>query len=265
MKRTPIGAVLGWPVTHSRSPAMHNAAFAALGIDAAFVALAIPPESLHHAVAGLAAGRFLGASVTVPHKEAVLALCDRVEPLAARIGAVNCLVFDDGRVIGHNTDAGGFVDSLVEAGVDVAGRRAVLLGAGGAARAVHAGLVDAGAASVRVRARRPGAATWIAAAPWDGPLDDADLLVDCTPAALDPITEPAVNDTIALDTLPSDAVVISLVYHRRPLLLDRAVARGHVAVDGRGMLVHQGARAFQLWLGRRPPTDVMHAALSAGV
>lgn len=261
-----FGAVIGWPIGHSRSPAMHEAAFAALGIDARFVALAVPPPSLPHAVAGLAAGGALGVSVTVPHKEAVVRLCTRVAAPADRIGAVNCLAFEAGAIVGHNTDAGGFVDSLAEVALAPAGRRAVLLGGGGAARAIHAGLVDAGAAEVRVVARRPGAVSWAEAAPWRADalreaLAGADLLVDCTPAALDPAREPETVATIPLDALPAGAVVASLVYHRAPLLLDRARARGLVTLDGKGMLAHQGARAFRLWLGIDAPVDVMRRAL----
>jgi shikimate dehydrogenase len=257
-----IAVVIGWPITHSKSPVMHEAAFRALGIDAAFVALAVPPPALAHAVLGLAAGGILGASVTIPHKEAVLPLCTRVVAPADRIGAVNCLAFERGEIVGHNTDAGGFVDALAEEGVAIAGRRAVVLGAGGAARAVHAGLCDAGAAEVRVVARRPEAVAWIAAAPWQGDvLAGADLVVDATSSALDPAAEPEVVASLALDALPASAVVASLVYHRRPLLLERAAARGLQTVDGKGMLVHQGARAFTLWLGRPAPVAVMRAAL----
>jgi len=263
-----IGVVIGWPIAHSRSPAMHEAAFAALGLDAAFVALAVPPPSLGHAVAGLAAGGILGASVTIPHKEAVLALCTRVEPPADRIGAVNCLVFPGhGTVVGHNTDAGGFVDALAEADVACAGRRVVLLGAGGAARAVQVGLADAGAGPIRVIARRPSAVPWVEAEPWhDDVLADAfagaDLVVDCTPLALDPTAELDAVARLPLDALPAECVVASLVYHRRPLLLERAASRGLRTLDGKGMLVHQGARAFRLWLHRAAPVDVMRDALA---
>ncbi|MCB9559403.1 MAG: shikimate dehydrogenase [Kofleriaceae bacterium] len=265
-----VGVVLGWPVAHSRSPAMHNAAFAAAGVDAVFGACAVPPARLAAAVRGLAAADILGASVTVPHKQAVIALCDRLAPPADRIGAVNCLVFerdgDEVTIVGHNTDAGGFVDALGAAAIACAGARVVVLGAGGAARAVHAGLADAGAASLTVIARRPEAVTWIDARPWrDAELRDAlataDLLVDCTSSALDAATEPAVVDGVPLDALPAAAVVASLVYHREPLLLARARGRGHRVVDGRGMLAHQGARAFTLWLGRPAPVDVMLTAI----
>jgi shikimate dehydrogenase len=262
-----IGVVIGWPIGHSKSPAMHEAAFRELGIDARLVALAVPPPSLPDAVAGLAAGGILGASVTIPHKEAVVALCTRVEAPADRIGAVNCLAFPGGgEIVGHNTDAGGFVDALADEGVTVAGVRAVLLGAGGAARAVHAGLVDAGVADIDVVARRPDAVSWIDAQAWTedvltAALKRADLVVDCTSSALDPATEADTVARVPLGALPDGACVASLVYHRRPLLLERAASRGLRTVDGKGMLVHQGARAFRIWLGRAAPVDVMRAAL----
>ncbi len=253
---TRVCAVLGWPVEHSRSPAMMNAAFAAAQIDAVMVPFAVPPDRFEACVRGLAAGGALGASVTVPHKEAAFAICDeRVDP----IGVVNCLVFQRGTIVGHNTDAGGFIDALPDRP-----RRAVLLGAGGAARAVAAGLQRAGA-HVDVIARRPPA--WIAARSWTTPelaaaFHDCDLLVDCTPTALDPAAEAPLVASLPLDALPGNARVASLVYHRRPLLLERAAARGLATLDGRGMLAHQGARALTLWTERPAPIDVMLAALS---
>lgn len=261
---TRIAAVLGWPVAHSKSPALHNAAFAAAGIDAVFVALAVPPGEVATVVRALAATGALGASVTVPHKEAARAACTRVEPLAARAGAVNCLVFEGADVVGHNTDAGGFVDALAEAGVGIGAGRAVLLGGGGAARAVAVGLTDAGA-DVTVAARRPEAVTWCNARPWaDIPalLDGAALLVDCTSAALDADADRALADAVPLDRMPTGAAVATLVYHRPTTLLERAAARGLITVDGAGMLLHQGARAFTLWTGRPAPIDVMRSALS---
>lgn len=263
--RTRVGAVLGWPVEHSRSPAMHNAAFAAAGIDAVFVALAVPARRVVEVVRGLAGAGLLGASVTVPLKEAVAAACDHLHPSAERTGAVNCLVFDGGEVTGHNTDAGGYTDALAEAGIDVSGRRTVILGAGGAARAVHAGLTDAGA-DVTVIARRPDAAAWTAARPWQPErlveaFADAALVVDCTSTALDPAVERDVVAGLPLEALPHDAVVSSLVYHRTPLLLERASARRLRTLDGAAMLVHQGARAFTLWLGVPAPLAAMRAAL----
>lgn len=259
---TRVAAVLGWPVAHSRSPALHNAAFAAVGLDAVFVALAVPPEKLETVVRALAATGALGASITVPHKEAVLALCSRVDPLAARAGAVNCLVFDGADLVGHNTDAGGFTDALAEAGVAPSGRT-VLLGGGGAARAVAVGLADAGA-EVTVVARRPEAVTWCEARAWSALpalLDDAGLLVDCTSAGLDAAADRALADAVPLERLPQRAAVATLVYHRRTELLVRAAARGHVVADGAAMLLYQGARAFTLWTGLPAPLPAMRDAL----
>jgi shikimate dehydrogenase len=271
---TRVGAVIGAPVAHSRSPDLHNAAFAATGIDAVFVAWHVAPADLAAAVAGFRALGLLGVSVTVPHKHAVATLCDRLAAPADVIGAVNCLVFEprsDGSVgvVGHNTDAGGFTDSLLdEVGFDPRGCRAVLLGAGGAARAVHAGLRSCGAARIDVIARQPHAVDWTDAAPWTpertGSLaPDCDLLVDCTSLALSPETEVPLTAIAPLHRLPAHAVVASLVYHRRPTLLDHASARGLRTMDGAGMLVHQGARAFALWTGVEPPLDVMKAAMRA--
>jgi shikimate dehydrogenase len=258
-----VAAVLGWPVGHSRSPALHDAAFAALGIDARMVAVAVPPERLADAIGELRAARCLGASVTVPHKVAVVASCDALADSARRIGAVNCLAFDGDRVIGHNTDAAGFVDALVEAGVPPAGRRAVVLGGGGAARAVAVGLADAGA-TVEVVARDPAKIDWTRAAPWTTAALDAlaprcDLWVDATAMGLDDAAPPA---EVPLARSPG-ATVCALVYHRETALVARARALGLRTVDGAGMLVHQGARAFRLWTGREAPLAAMWRAMRA--
>ena len=273
---TRIAAVIGAPVEHSSSPALHNAAFAATGIDAVYVALHVEPADLAAAVAGLRAVGALGISVTVPHKQRIARLCDRLEPPADDIGAVNCLTFEpDGdpagtRIVGHNTDAGGFVDSLeLDAEFDPRGRRVVLLGAGGAARAVHAGLAAAGASSIDVVTRTPSRASWIRANPWTAEILDqltprCDLLVDCTSMALSPESEASPPAAIPLAALPDHAVVASLVYHRQPALLAAAGLRGLRTLDGAGMLVYQGARAFTLWTGVEAPVaamrDAMHSA-----
>jgi shikimate dehydrogenase len=234
------------------------------------VPLAIAPGELATALRGLAAAGLLGASVTVPHKEAAARACDARLGVAAELGVVNCLRFDGGAIHGHNTDAGGFVDSLVERGWAPAGRAAIVLGAGGAARAVAAGLREAGA-RLTVVARRPEAAAWATSvAPWtEAALADllaaADLVVDCTDAALDPDRDAAMADTVPLAALPAHALVASLVYHRRPALLARAAARALATLDGRAMLVHQGARAFTLWTGAQAPIAAMRAALDAAL
>ena len=242
-----IAYVIGWPIEHSRSPAMLNAAFRALGLDATMEKRAVPPDELARFVRSEKA---LGMSVTIPYKEAVLALADDASEEARAIGAANCLQFRDGRVIAHNTDAGGFADSL-----GFTPRRAVLLGAGGAARAVAYALRGG---HVSVVARRP--ATWTASHAWDelpALLRHADLVVDCTSAELHP--DGALQ--VPLDQLPENATVASLIYHRRTRLLERAAALGYSTLDGRGMLVHQGARALTIWTGLPAPIDVMSRAL----
>ncbi len=265
--RTRLGAVLGFPVEHSLSPALQGAAIGEAGLDAVFLALAVRPEALGDAVRGLAAVGAFGASVTVPHKQAVMAHCDRVDPLAERIGAVNCLAFEDGAVVGHNTDAGGFADSLrEELDVCLRGFRPVILGSGGAARAVAAGLEEAGSEPATVIARSPERAAWARVVrPWtqraaEGALSRCDLLVDATSMGLDPERDRE-TDFWLLDPLPAQAAVATLIYHREPALLAEARRRGHRVFGGAGMLVHQGARAFRLWTGLEASVEAMWAAM----
>ena len=261
---TRIAAVIGWPVAHSRSPQMLNAAFEAGGIDAVMVPIGAPPERFAQVVSGLRAMNALGASVTVPHKLAAVAICDQVSPAARAIGAVNCLHFDGDRIVGHNTDAPGFVDGLVAGGFSRGDARCVVLGAGGAARAVAYGLRDRG--GVEVIARRPEKVTWTRALAWSpeqlrASFATADLVVECTSAALSEADERAFVDALPLDALQPSAWISTLGYHRQSIFLERARERGHSVVDGRAMLVHQGARAFSIWTSARAPIDMMSRAL----
>lgn len=273
---TRLTAVIGWPVDHSRSPQMLNAAFAARGVDAVLVPLGVEPSHLETIVAGLRAARALGASVTIPHKVAVAKLCDQLSPAARAIGAVNCLHITETDIVGHNTDCDGFTDSLAEAGCKVPPEVCVL-GVGGAARAVAFGL--RGAARIQLVARNPERASWVEAMakvvarsnmvvrPWSElreALATADLVVDTTPIGLGH-DEEKMTDTIPLDALRKDAWVTTLVYHRPTLLLERARDRGHPTLDGRGMLVHQGARAFALWTNLPAPVDAMRQALETAL
>lgn len=267
---TRLCAVLGHPVAHSKSPPMLNAAFAARGIDAVMVPLDIEPTELPDAVRGLRAMRVLGASVTIPHKLGVAALCDELSPAARDIGAVNCLQLPgDGRLVGHNTDEGGFFDGLIGAGFDLKGKRCVILGAGGSARAVAYALRQARA--TEVFARRPDEVRWARAWPWEAEqlresFGRAELVVDCTPVGLGgDAGESGWVDALPLDALPKGALVATLVYHRVPILLQRAAAAGYSTLDGKAMLVHQGARAFQLWTGQSAPVAEMRAALDASL
>jgi shikimate dehydrogenase len=264
---THLSGVIGWPVRHSRSPDIHNAAYRALGLDWVYVAMPVPPGQVAAALAGMRVLGIEGLSVTMPHKAAVAAQVDVLTADAAALGAVNSVRRDGDRLVGDNTDGGGFVDSLLDAGVDPAGRRCVVIGAGGAARAVIRALATAGAERVVVVNRDPGRAAAAAelaggagSVGTAGDLVDADLLVQATPVGMGD------DATLAADPalLPAEAVVADLVYH--PLvtpLLAAAEQRGLVTVEGLGMLVHQAARQLRAWTGAEPPVDVMADAALA--
>ncbi|MGF1465847.1 MAG: shikimate dehydrogenase [Sandaracinaceae bacterium] len=275
--RTRLYGVLGWPVAHSRSPRIHTAALAALGEDAAYLPLPVRPGSLEAALAGLLAVGADGLNVTLPHKEAALALVDEATPGAHAVGAVNTLSREGGRWVGSNTDGPGLLRALRREGGDPARRRVLVRGAGGAARAAVAALGRAGVASLAVAARRPPEAERLAdglGLAVDVPVDAfgfdalraaADgvaLLVPATSATLGggPEAE-AFARSIPLEALSPRAAVVDLVYApRRTALLRRAEARGIRAVDGLGMLVEQAALALEGWLGRPAPVAVMRVA-----
>lgn len=261
--RTRLCGLIGWPVAHSLSPPMHEAAYAALGLDLRYLAFAVEPARLPEAVAGAAALGALGLNVTVPHKEAVLRLCVPDEQ-AARVGAVNTLVFaKEGPPRGLNTDVHGVRMLLAEAGIEAAGRQALVLGAGGAARAVLFALTSAGAAvTVASRSGRalplpglapPAALGWEAIA---AHLPRFDLLIDATGRSLQPLPP------LDLSPLPRSAAVIDLVVRETTPLLAAARAAGLRAVSGEAMLLHQGAQALEAWTGRPAPLAVMRAALA---
>ena len=269
--RTQLVGLLGSPVSHSRSPAIHSAAIEALGLDARYLAFEVSPAALGDALAGLRALGALGANVTLPHKSAVMAHLDRVEPAARAIGAVNTIRREGALLVGSNTDAAGLVRSLAEAGVDVAGRRALVLGAGGAARAAVVGLERAGA-SVSVSARREAAARALGAATvvWSEralreAFESCELLVQATSATLGGAeAAQAFAAQLPIDALPERCAVIDLVYApRETAVLRRANERGLHTVDGLGMLVWQAALAFEQWFGVTPPVHAMRAAAEA--
>lgn len=272
---TKLYGLLGWPVGHTASPAMQNAAFAAMQIDAAYVPLAVEPAKIANAINSLVTLGFAGANVTVPHKVEIMSFVDELDEMARCIGAVNTLVFQEGRAKGYNTDAPGFAASLARRQVAVRGRRVVLLGAGGAARAVAAGLAEAGAASIAVAARRPEQADWLeaatgkagsavalgAAAEVGTLLEECDLLVQCTSLGMAGKSLGQCPE-ISWDRLKKDAVCCDIVY--RPLqtaFLQEAARRGHRTVTGEGMLAEQGALAFELWTGQAAPREVFYAKL----
>jgi shikimate dehydrogenase len=257
--------ILGWPVAHSRSPRLHGMWLRRHGLDGAYLPLPVRPERFADAVRALADLGFRGANVTIQHKEAAFAACDSVAPSARRAGAVNTLVFrEDGRIEGSNTDGFGFLESL-RAEAPPGGWRpgagpAVLLGAGGSARAIAAALLDAGCPRVTLVNRSPARAEALArelggpiAVSDRPPLEDAALLVNTT--SLGMAGQPPLE--LDLSPLPGGAVVADIVYV--PLetgLLAAARARGGlVAVDGLGMLLHQARPGFEAWFGVAPVVD----------
>lgn len=276
---TGLVALLGYPVEHSLSPLMHNAAFAAAGLDLVYLAFAVSPGALPAALAGLRSLGLHGANVTVPHKEKVMDYLDAIDPAAARIGAVNTIVNEGGRLVGYNTDGSGFLRSLTEVGFDPAGKRAVILGAGGAARAVAFALAGAGCGELAIANRTPGRALALTAAlegyahpvkalslegmelrEW---LARADLVVNTTCVGMWPRVEAI---PLPAGWLRAGQWVYDLVYN--PLetcLLREARRQGCQAVSGLGMLLYQGAEAFTLWTGRPAPVKVMDSALREAI
>jgi len=257
----PICGVLGWPVRHSRSPAMHEAGYAALGLgDWRYQLLPVPPELFDEAVRALPGAGFVGANVTIPHKEAAARLADAATDAVRAIGAANTLTFRDGRIHADNTDAPGFLDALP---FDPAGRSALVLGAGGSARAVVWALVQGGA-DVLVWNRSPERAERLCAeiggrAVQDPPLA-ADLLVNTTSVGLRN-EDPFKALPLHVDASGGYPCVVDLVYGSGPTaLVSAAQAAGATVVDGLEVLVRQGARSFERWTGRAAPLDVLRAA-----
>jgi shikimate dehydrogenase len=274
--RTRLG-VLGWPVAHSRSPAMHNAAFAALGMHGwRYQRLPVPPRLFDQTTRALAAGGLLGANVTIPHKQAALALATDATPTARAIGAANTLTFTaEGAIEAENTDAPGLIAAIERGGLgSPAGRSALVLGAGGSARAAVWALRESGAAEVAVWNRTPARARELARAldvRFAPSPEPADLLVNCTSVGLkvENLIEQSsgVRDVLSQLGLTFDGIgeyshVIDLVYRTEPTPL-LAAAREHGArtVDGLEVLLAQGALSFELWTGRQAPLEAMRAAI----
>lgn len=260
--RARLAGVMGWPVGHSRSPRLHGYWLAHYRIDGAYVPLPVAPEDLAQALKALPILSFAGVNLTIPHKERAAALMDRLEPAARRIGAVNTVIVRDSELIGDNTDGYGFLESIKETVPDwrAASGPALVLGAGGTARAVIAALVDAGVPEIRLANRTAARGDAIAEGfggairiyAWSDrakALEGAALLVNTT--SLGMIGAPALE--FALEGLPPGAVVSDVVY--TPLeteLLAAARARGHPVVDGLGMLLHQARPGFAAWFGVTP-------------
>jgi len=279
VSETKLLGVIGYPLGHSLSPAFQQAALDALGIDARYERWETPPEALEERVAALRDPLCLGANVTVPYKERVIPLLDELDEVATQAGAVNTIVNRGGRLMGHNTDVDGFLRALREAGdFEPRGCIALVLGAGGAARAAVLALVRSGASLVYVANRtyhrvfrlvedlRPLAArTRLVSLPLtyaalQGASVGWDLVVNCTTLGM-PGTVDANKSPLPAELIPADCLVFDLVYRPDPTpLLRDAETRGARVLDGLPMLVYQGAESFRLWTGREAPIEVMFRA-----
>ncbi len=274
---TTLVGVIGYPIEHSLSPPMHNAAFRALDMDWAYVAFRVEPTQVEAAIRGIVALGMVGINVTIPHKEAAALLVHEVDDVAEALGSVNTIHNVDGLLKGYSTDGPGFVRSVEETGVALAGKAAALIGAGGSARAVAYALVKAGvsnltiaarrrhkaeevAAMVERRARRNVAAVDLASDAAREAVQAADLVVDATSVGMYPDSDTA--PVIPADWLHAGQLVCDLTYNPRDTtLLQAARLRGASTLDGTGMLVHQGAIAWEIWTGREAPVEVMREAL----
>ena len=264
---TRLAGVMGWPVAHSRSPLLHNAWLGRYGIDGAYVPLPVAPGDFADAVRGLRAAGFAGVNVTVPHKEAAFAVCDSVDDSARRAGAVNTLVFGADGVRGSCSDGVGFIANLAAHGVDIGQGPALLLGAGGAARAIAAALLEAGVAVTLCNRDRARAVVLAAALPglrvldWErreAALGDFALLVNCTAGGM----RGGAALMCDLGRAAAGSTVADIVYvPMRTALLRAAAARGLVAVGGLGMLLHQAVPGFAAWFGVVPAVDDAIVAL----
>jgi shikimate dehydrogenase len=281
-EKTKQVGLIGWPIKHSLSPAMHNAAFAELGLDWTYVLIPTPPGQLTQALKELLAQNFVGSNVTMPHKRAVIPHLDELSDAARLIGAVNTIHIQDGRFYGENTDAIGFLNGLKEAGYDPKGMRVAMLGAGGAARAALFSLLQAGAGKVTVINRtveRAAALVDDLAKVFSTSSLSFEPLNSETLAALHGQVDLVVNSTSigmlpqsdaspwpAEVAIPTGAIFYDIVYYPvQTLFLRRAQEAGQKTVNGVSMVVHQGASAFEMWTGQQAPLAVMRQTLLKGL
>jgi shikimate dehydrogenase len=277
MKRA---GVIGYPLTHSLSPAMMQAAFDAAGVEATYEAWPASDDQLEGRLAALRGDDFLGANVTIPHKQGVIPHLDRLDQRAERAGAVNTIANESGQLVGYNTDVSGFARSLREdAGFDAKGKKCAVIGAGGAARAICLALIEAQASYVMVAGRTPPRADALVVAlrpltsagvtiSWTHWLDgvfltfipSADLVVNCTPVGTRG-SETEGESPLAPEHLPAGAVVFDLLYNpAETALLRAAKERGATPVGGLGMLLYQAAESFRIWTGKDASIDKMREA-----
>ncbi|MDD4600421.1 Shikimate dehydrogenase (NADP(+)) [bioreactor metagenome] len=269
--KTKLVGLIGHPVEHSISPAIHNSAFAAHGLDYAYLPLPVEPANLAAAIAGIKALSFAGANVTIPFKVDVMPYLDEIDSTARFIGAVNTIVIKNGKSIGYNTDAEGFIKSLQQKAIVIKNRNAVLLGAGGAARAVVCGLIGYGVSQITVLARNRDKAEQFAQSfenptifggAWDNDtakkaMRSCHILINCTPLGMHPMIDNA--PPLDWDNVASNAAVCDLIYNPTTTkFLATAAQSGYRTLNGEGMLVEQAALAFKLWTGQEAPRNVMY-------
>ncbi len=273
--KTKICGLIGDPVEHSVSPAMHNAAFSSLGLDYIYLPFRVARDNLTKAIDGLKVLDIRGLNVTIPHKVAVIPLLDEIEPLAQKIGAVNTIVNNKGRLKGHNTDAGGFLKALLGRGVEPRDKKVVVLGAGGASRAISFTLAEKRAeivilnrklemdwavelaSSISQFSAKEVKALELNDENLSSVLATADILVNATSVGM----SPNINQSpVPARLLKTELVVFDIVYNPlKTRLLAEAEAAGAETISGIDMLVRQGALAFELWTGAKAPIDIMKA------
>ena len=264
--KTKLTGIFGWPIEHTLSPSMHNAAFASLSLDFCYIPFLVSPNLLEDAVKAIKALNIRGINVTIPHKERVIQYIDEVDREAAFIGAVNTIVNAEGRLIGYNTDGRGFMQSLAEKAIEPRGKDILIIGAGGAARAVGHSLVQK-SKSLSLFGRTKDKVERlvhdlnriknnVSSCNNLSEVRRYHIIINATPLGLNQ------EDPLPLDTasLHSGQIVYDLLYKKTRLLED-ASQRGCVTVSGIGMLLWQGVLAFELWTGRKPEVDVMRNAL----
>ncbi len=273
--KTRICGLIGDPIGHSVSPAMHNAAFSSLGLDYIYLPFRVEKERLSRAIDGVRALNIQGLNVTIPHKVAVIALLDELEPLAEKIGAVNTIVNNNGHLKGYNTDASGFIKALLERGVESNGKKVVVLGAGGASRAISFTLAERGADLVILNRKleldwavelagnisgflgKKVKALELNKQNLSVMLEDADILVNATSVGMSPGTS---QTPVAKRLLKPELVVFDIVYNpMKTRLLTEAEEAGAKIIGGLDMLVWQGASAFEMWTKVKAPIEIMKA------
>jgi len=264
--KTLVAALFGYPVGHTLSPVMQNAAFDHLGLDCCYLPFSVHPDALKQAVGSIRALGLIGANLTIPHKEAVMPFLDALDAEAASIGAVNTIVNREGKLTGYNTDGKGFMRSLDELGISAAGKKVLIIGVGGSSRAIAYYLSrETGGLTLYNRSREKAEALAADLSSAQGAVtvcDDLrdlgrfDIIVNATPLGLKEC------DAMPLDpdALESTVVVCDLIYHKTPLL-SQAESKGCKIMSGAGMLLWQAALAFELWTGKVPPVEIMRSAL----